>query len=127
MITDLEMNSTYRGAVEVFNLCRNLHPHDVLFAECIRTFNEHTLDGRSWLYRLEASQMCQALKEHSLQTYIPPTRKPNMRSDRSKVNECEAYGYRPLWHPWKLLSPYEFWRYWRVVPLLIPTYQKNTW
>ena len=45
MITDLEMNSTYRGAVEVFNLCRNLHPQDALFAECIRTFNEHTLDG----------------------------------------------------------------------------------
>ena len=32
MITDIEMNSTFRGAVEVFNLCRNLHPHDVLFA-----------------------------------------------------------------------------------------------
>ena len=34
MITDLEVNSTYRGAVEVFNLCRNLHKQDVLFAEC---------------------------------------------------------------------------------------------
>ena len=33
MITDMEMNSTYRGAVEVFNLCRNLHSNDVLFAE----------------------------------------------------------------------------------------------
>ena len=69
--------------------------------------------------------MSQALKEHSLQTYIPPTRKPNMRSDRSKVNECEAYGYRSLCQAWKLLSPYEFGRYWRVVPLLIPTYYKN--
>ena len=38
MITDLEMNSTYRGAVEIFNLCRNLDAHDVWFAECIRTF-----------------------------------------------------------------------------------------
>ena len=48
-----------------------------------------------------------------------------MRSDRSQVNECEAYGYRPLCHTWKLLSPYEFGRYWRVVPSLIPTYYKN--
>ena len=49
LITDLEMNSTYRGAVEIFNLVRNLHPHDVLFAECIRTFSEYTIDGRAWL------------------------------------------------------------------------------
>ncbi len=49
LITDMEMNSTYRGAVEQFNLCRNLHPQDVLFAECIRTFNSHDIDGRSWM------------------------------------------------------------------------------
>ena len=57
LITDLEMNSTYRGAVDLFNLCRNLHPSDVLFAECIRTLKEHTLDGRQWMYRLESSQL----------------------------------------------------------------------
>ena len=83
LITDLEMNSTYRGAVEIFNLCRNLHPHDVLFAECIRTFDEHTIDGRAWMYRLEAAQMASTVKHHDLQTYIPPTKKPNVRSDRS--------------------------------------------
>ena len=38
MITDIEMNSTLRGAVEEFNLCRNLRHNDVLFAECIRTY-----------------------------------------------------------------------------------------
>ena len=31
-ITDLEMCSTLRGAVEVHNLCRNLNHRDVLFA-----------------------------------------------------------------------------------------------
>ena len=55
LITDLEMNSTYRGAVEVFHLCRNLHAHDVLFAECIRTFGSMVIDGRSWIFRLESS------------------------------------------------------------------------
>ena len=125
LITDLDMNSTYRGAVEIFNLCRNLHPHDVLFAECIRTFNEHTIDGRAWMYRLEAPHMAATVKHHELHTYIPPTKKPNVRSDRSRVNECDAYGLRPLCHPWKLLSAYEFLRHWRTIPLLVPTYYTN--
>ena len=30
MVTDLEMNGTLRGAVEEFNLCRNLRPDDVI-------------------------------------------------------------------------------------------------
>ena len=33
LMTDLEMNSTFRGAVEGFNLCRNLRKNDVRFAE----------------------------------------------------------------------------------------------
>ena len=49
LMTDLEMNSTFRGAVEVANLCRNLRVNDVLFAECIRTFDSSTIDGRSWM------------------------------------------------------------------------------
>ena len=119
-ITDLEMNSTYRGAVEVFNLCRNLHPHDVLFAECIRTFNAASLDGRSWMFRLEATQLTQRFRDECLQTYVPPTKRQNVRTDRARANEFEAYGYRPLRHPWKLLSPYEFLREWTSEALLIP-------
>ena len=38
MVTDLEMHGTYRGAVEISQLCRNLRSNDVLFAECFRTF-----------------------------------------------------------------------------------------
>ena len=52
MITDLEMNGTYRGAVEVFNLCRHLDAQDVLMAECVRTFDTTNIDGRAWLNRL---------------------------------------------------------------------------
>ena len=125
LVTDLEMNSTYRGAVEIFNLCRNLHPHDVLFAECIRTFLETTIDGRAWMHRLEASQMAQTLKQQDLQTYVPPTKKPNVRTDRSRGNAFDSYGLRPLCHPWKLLSAYEFLRQWQVVPLLVPTHYLN--
>ena len=121
LITDLEMNSTYRGAVEVFNLCRNLRSDDILFAECTRTFNEHTINGQFWMHRLEDSQTTKAMRESSLQTYVPATRKPNVRTNRSRVNECDAYGYRPLEEPWKLLSAYEFLRHWRCEPLLVPT------
>ena len=125
LITDMEMNSTYRGAVEVFNLCRNLHPHDVLFAECIRTFSSCTIDGRSWMYKLDGTQLNRSMKECCLQSYIPPTKKPNVRTDRSKANDIDIYGFRPLQHPWRLLSPYEFLRTWRAEPLLVPTYYEN--
>ena len=77
------------------------------------------------MYRLEASTLPTVFKDASLQSYVPSTRRPNVRTDRAKVNECDAYGYRPLRHPWKLLSAYEFWRCWRVVPLLSPTYYYN--
>ena len=53
LITDMEMNSTYRGAVEITNLCRHLHPHDTLFAECVRTFGSQSLEGWSWIKRME--------------------------------------------------------------------------
>ena len=62
------MNSTFRGAVEIFNLCRNLHPEDVLFAECVRTFQECTVDGRSWMFRMEATQLTQQFQENTAET-----------------------------------------------------------
>ena len=68
LVTDLEMNSTFRGAVEVFNLCRNLHPNDVLFAECVRTFQECTVDGRSWMFRMEATQLTPQFQENTAET-----------------------------------------------------------
>ena len=115
------MNSTYRGAVEIANLCRNLDQRDVLNAECIRTFGEDTIDGRSWMNHLESSQVYMQNQESSESTYIPPTRKPNVRTRHSRVNAMDAYGFRPLEHPWKLLSVYEFLQQWRCEPLLLPT------
>ena len=35
MITDVEMNGTVRGAVELFNLASRLRHGDALFAECL--------------------------------------------------------------------------------------------
>ena len=125
LITDLEMNSTYRGAVELFNLSRNLLAKDVLFAECTRAFKEHTVDGRAWLYRLESLQAGKNLQNECLQTFVPPTKKTNVRSDRSRANEFESYAYRPLREPWKLLSAYEFLQHWRTEPLLVPSYYRN--
>ena len=120
-ITDLEMCSTLRGAVEVHNLCRNLNHRDVLFAECIRTFTEHTLLGREWMNYLEelTGAKNEALQQPHAE-YIFPTPKLAKRSAGSKVNEYYAYGLRPLVHPWKWLSAYEFLKYWRCVPLLDP-------
>ena len=139
MITDIEMNGTYRGAVEVYNLCRHLKMNDVLFAECTRTFGTHTLDGRSWLYRLsvECGSIDRSGTEHAAASWeclIPKTKKPQVRNDRIKPNDVDAYGLRPLTQPWLLLSPHEFYRHWHVVPLLSPSeyerrkvYRRTTW
>ena len=71
LVTDIEVNSTHRGAVEIFHLCRNLHPHDVLFAECIRTFKSINVDGRAWMYRLEAFAISEKMKSFNLYTFVP--------------------------------------------------------
>ena len=125
LVSDLEMNSTYRGAVEIFNLCRNLDDRDVLMAECIRTFSSYVIDGRQWMNRLETLLTSQAMKNSSVTTYVPPTRRPNIRTARSKVNEFDAYGFRPMEHPWRLLSAYEFLQQWKCEPLLVPTHYTN--
>ena len=122
LVTELEMNSTYRGAVEIFNLCKNLNVKDVLMAECIRTFGSQTIDGRNWMHVVETSWNSSKMKVASVITYIPPARKPNVRTNRSKVNALEAYGFRPMEHPWKELCAYEFLQWWRCEPLLVPTY-----
>ena len=122
LITDLEMNSTYRGAVEITNLCRHLHPHDTLFAECVRTFGSQSLEGWSWLKRME--NIFKKEKAHGpiAQTYIPPTKKPNKRSAWSAPPFMDVYGLRPQRSPWLLLSPYEFFRYWKVEGVMEPSY-----
>ena len=80
LITDLEMNSTHRGAVGITNLCRHLHPHDTLFAECVRTFGSQSLEGWSWIKRMENIFKKEKADAQVIQTYIPPTKKPNKRS-----------------------------------------------
>ena len=73
------------------------------------------------MYRLENQQSTQLLSQHTLETYVPPTRRPNVRSEHTKPVDMDMYGFRPLRHPWKLLSPYEFLMRWRGEPLLTPT------
>ena len=120
MITDLEMNGTYRGAVEIFNLCRHLHAQDVLMAECIRTFDTAVLDGRAWLYRLGVEVTATGTEKAEWNMLVPKTRKPHQRSAHAKANDFDVYGLRPMRSPWRLLSPYEFFREWRAEPLLSP-------
>ena len=68
LITELEINSTFRGAVELFNLCCNLDQKDILNAECIRTFVSQTVDGRHWMHRLEAFQSPSKMMDANIYT-----------------------------------------------------------
>ena len=52
MVTDLEMNGVYRGAVEQFDLASNLRRDDVLFPECIRIFQTVDVDTQALFNRL---------------------------------------------------------------------------
>ena len=61
-------------------------------------------------------------RSEALQTLIPPTKRPSARTDKSKPNCMDVYGLRPLKHPWRLLSPYEFVRQWTVEPFMTPSY-----
>ena len=77
------------------------------------------------MYRLEAFERSKDLQQFHVETYVPPTKKPHVRTERSKPNEMDIYGFRPLQHPWKLLSPYEFLMAWRAEPLMVPSYYAN--
>ena len=75
--------------------------------------------------RLETAMAMSFRKECFIETYVPPTHRPNVRTNRSKPNEMDVYGLRPLSFPWKYLSPLEFTMNWRAEPLLIPSYYEN--
>jgi hypothetical protein len=119
MVTDLEMNGVFRGAVEQFNLASNLRRNDVLFPECIRTFATRSLDTQTFFHRLRIALQ----REVSLQytVYIPPTKQPRAKSKNVKPQHVDIYGYRPLQNtPFELLSVFEFYMYFYVEALLFP-------
>ena len=86
-----------RGAVELYNLAKNLRRQDALFAECIRTFATRDVDGRAWLHRLEVE--LQRIDTVTYVLHVPTTSKPHVRTDRSKPAYPDMYGYRPLVSP----------------------------
>ena len=47
MVTKLEVNGVYRGAVEQFNLVSNLRRDDVLFPKCVRIFQTADVDTQA--------------------------------------------------------------------------------
>ena len=55
----------------------------------------------------------------------PVPKNTNIKSAHSRANDFDIYGLRPFVKPWRLLSVYEFLRYWTVEPLLIPTHYEN--
>ena len=107
MVTDLEMNGVFRGAVEQFNLASNIKRNDCLFPECIRTFATRSIDSQPFFHRLRI-----VLERHLSMQYtvhIPPISQPRARNKNVKPQHVDIYGYRPLQHtPFELLSVFEF-------------------
>ena len=131
MITDIEMNGTTRGAVEVFNLASNMREGDALFPEFIRTFPTRDLDARSWLHRLNVE--IQKTETATTISLVPITKTPQVRTERGTPPYPECYGFRPQCYdknlqcyPWKYLCAYEFMMFWHCEPLIAPyLYERN--
>jgi len=118
VVTDLEMNGVLRGAVEEFNLCKNLRQGDVLFAECVRTYATITVNAQEWLHRLEVE--LQPLRTVAGSRHVPATSRPSFRTTRVRAPLVDLYGFRPLTDELSLLSPYEFVQYWEALPVTQP-------
>ena len=104
----------------LFRLALSANPRRVELREAVNNKSFVIL-----MYAVQDMKMPWNSQGHDLQTYVPPTKKLNVRSDRSHMNDCDAYGLQPLCHPFKLLSAYEFLRHWQTIPLLVPTYYTN--
>ena len=58
----------------------------------------------------------------SLDTYVPITRKPNLRTKRSRPPLVDIYGFSPLnGTPFAFLTPFEFFQHWTGEPLVAPS------
>ena len=124
MITDIEMNGTIRGSVEVFNLASNLRDGDVLFAEFIRTFATRDVDGRAWQHRM-AVELQTTETTTGYISLIPATTRPHVGTTRGTPPYPECYGFRPPDAPWHHLCAYEFMMFWRCEALVAPYQYKN--
>ena len=83
----------------------------MLFAECVRTFPTVHVNTQAWFYRLELE--LNHIEQMQVSTVVPPTRKPNARTLKSKAPHVDIYGFRPLdGTPFEHLSPFEFLRFW---------------
>ena len=118
MITDIETGGTCRGAVETFNLVRNMKKDDILFPECLRSFCTRDIDAAPWFHRLEIEMS--GMRDAKYITFVPCASSPSTRLLVSKPSFVDLYAFRPFRHPWKLLSPFEFFQYWYCEPLLPP-------
>ena len=54
--------------------------------------------------------------------HVPATSRPSLRTSRGRAPLADAYGFRPLVPELRLLSVYEFVRYWEVLPVAAPGY-----
>ena len=119
VVTDLEMNGVYRGAVEQSYLARSLRQGDALNAECIHTFASEIVDTSAFFNRLDLSLNVIEIAPYS--AYVPPTKQPRLRNARYKPQSVDMYGFRPLADtPFALLCVYEFLMFFHAGAVLSP-------
>ena len=119
MAADLEARGTLRTAAETFNLAVNMDEQDATQAEFIRTFRTVDFPGKLFLDRLELERKKQAATG-AVVSMLPRLVNLTSKDHVAPTPWVELYGFRgqhpDLYH----LSPWEFFQYWRPVPLQPP-------
>ena len=117
LLKDLEAKSMVRTAVETLNLSIFGTHHDVLQAECIRTFPTVTYPAAELLRREEVETQRKAGK--SIIVAVHHNRGEGLRSWTDPPFDL-LYGFRGCSFNVDLLSSYEMLRYWRMEKVLPP-------
>ena len=124
MFTDLETKGTLRTAPETFNLAANLHDHDILNAEFVRTFRNADFPGGAFMRRHEAV-MKQSDQQVAAVSRLP--RKPHRNSmyQTTSANWVDLYGFRSKHDRVHYLSPWEFLMWWEPFRLHPPCHSEQ--
>ena len=93
MATDLEMNGVYCGAVEQFNLASIMRRDDVLFLECIRTFQTFDVDTQAFFNRLRVT--LEKSLDLGYKVYVRAAKSAQVRTRIAEPQQVEIYGYSP--------------------------------
>ena len=126
IISDLYVRGTLRTSQEDTSINVNMHDHDVLQAESLRTFRSADFYGSALLERLEAASRKHRRQGHIVTvTRVPVNANPSVNRFEAPVPSADCYGYRGDDPRVFYLSPWEFIILWSLEKLQPPPWYER--